>query len=503
MRTRVVSLLFCLLVALPACGGGGGSSTPADTSAPGELRALAVQGQPAPGTAGDFAAFPTFPFMDAAAGGWCAFVAPTTDATKSEVLYVAEPDDVPTIVEVFAVGDAAPAPSAGGTITGFQGVWMCDDGSVICFAELAGDAGGRTFGLLTATVTGGMVVGKVATLYDQASLAAVVPGGVLGAVDTATLLKQDDGTIWFLGLDTTGGQTHLLSITRTGTSLTRRASPGDLTTNVGVTFATIDAFGIDPTGTYFALAVTTTAGDRRMYLKESSGGVNAEILKDTDPLPSGAGTAVDAYKGGRLVVFAAGQVVWTAEGSLSASDDVSLFYGHFLGTPYVELARTTLTAPSTGSGTWNSLDPLNMAPGCQVPQFDAGVTGGTFGITRGTFGVADTTPTVGLISGNIVLSGGMVVSSAYISLRQTTRPYDEVSTGGDAAYVMAWSGTTALFWFVRGNNTFPVAAQGGPEPGGDTFGAFVGSAAHTIADDVVLFRANLTMAGSGVFRQGP
>ena len=504
MRRAHLFLAICLCLSLlVACGGGsGGGDGPSDPGAPGVLRSLAVEGASAPGTAGNFAVFPVYPLMDAADGGWCAFVAPTTDAAKSQVLYVAEPDAAAALVEVFAVGDAAPAPSVGGTVAGFQGVWMCSDGSVICYAEISGDAGGRTFGLLTATVSGGAAAGQGAILYDQADLSAAIPGGVLGGLDTQTLLKQDDGTIWFLAADTTGGLVHLLSITRTGTSLTRRASPGDLTTNVGITFAAVDAFGIDPTGAFFALAVTTTVGDRRMYLKESSGGVNVEFLKDTDPLPSGSGTVDDAWSGGRITVYGAGQVVWMAKGSLSASDDVYMFFGYYLTTQYVELARSTLTAPSTGAGTWTALHTLNLAGGCLLPQFDASVSGGTYGITRGTFGVADTAPTVGLVSGNLVLSGGVMVPSAFVSLRQTVRPYDEVSEGGDAAYVMTWSGTAALFWFIPGDTTYAVAAQGGPAPDGDTFGAFVGSAAFTVADDVLLFRANLDTAGTGIFRQG-
>ncbi len=80
---RAAIALVLTLGLLAACGGGGGGdSAPVDSGAPGVLRALALEGEVAPDTGGGtYAAFPTFPIMDAAENGWCAFVANVTGGT--------------------------------------------------------------------------------------------------------------------------------------------------------------------------------------------------------------------------------------------------------------------------------------------------------------------------------------------------------------------------------------------------------------------------------------
>jgi hypothetical protein len=507
--SALVFLLFGSLLAA-ACGGGSSSGS-TDVGAPGELRALAVQGDPAPGTAGNFDILPPYPVMDAASGGWCAFVAPTTDASAPQVLYVAQPDAGPTIVEVAAVGDAAPGTT--GTIAAFQGAWMCPDGTVLFLCDLSGDGLGRTFGLFRSVVAGGAASVPTAVVLDQDAPTDDLGNAtaiVLGSLDGTTARKEDDGTFWFLGVDATAGDTDLFSVEADGTSFVRRAGPGDPTDNQarpGTTFATIDAFGVDPTGAYFGFAVTTALGDRRMYLRETTLPATSvyyvECLGDGDAVPGSTGTIVDAWKGGRLTVFGAGQMVWMAKGSLSLGDDVFLYFGRNSNPQYVVLARTGLTAPGTGGGTWASLDALNMASGCGAPQFDAAVNGGTYGVNRATFGVTNTAPTVYLDTADLVSSGGTLVPATYVSLRQTVHPYDETSQNGNAVVALAWSTTSALYWFVRGVGSYGVAAQGGPAPNGDTFGSFAASSPHATADGVVLFRASLATAGSGIFRQGP
>jgi len=289
MRLVTTLLLSSLFVfALAACGGGGGEEGP-PPSAPGILQELAVQGEAAAGTAGNFAVFPTYPHMDAAAGGWCAFVAPTTDGAKPEVLYVAQPDAI--LVPVYAVGDTVPAPGDG-QIAGIQGVWICPTGLVLTYVTITGDSGGRAFGVLASLVAGGVAGGKAAVIYDKAALPAsdFNPGSTLDLMDPATARKEDDGTFWFLGRDNPGGQLHLFSVDPDGTNFLSRAIVG---ANLGgVTLVSVDAFEIDSFGLQYAMVVTTSGGDGRMYLHATAPGTFVEVAREGDAIVGGAGGAI-------------------------------------------------------------------------------------------------------------------------------------------------------------------------------------------------------------------
>ncbi|MDF1699963.1 MAG: hypothetical protein P1V36_02230 [Planctomycetota bacterium] len=508
-RALSLVLSLALLAPLAACGGGGGGDEPpADTGAPGTLRALALEGAVAPDSGGGtFAAFPTFPIMSAGATGWAAWVAQVVAGNFTEAVYVTQPDGAATTVRVFAQDDAV-----GGTdrrIADFAGVWMCDNGTVITLANLAGGTATQDFALLAADVAAGAVSNRRTILLDEADLTVVAPGGVLSSINADTLLKEEDGTLWMQVIDGNTGDEHLISIEADGTGLTRRASPGDGLFG-GATIANVDAFGVSSVGTFYAIAVTDSSGDQRMTLQDATVNppVYQQFLQDGNPLPS-AGTVAAAYKRGRMVVFSDGSVGWVAVGSLSGADDVYLLYQPAAAPQfqYIELARVPDTAPDTGMGTYASLDTLNMAPSAQRVLFNAAVTPGTFGISHATFRVSGISPlTVRGDSANVVLSNGQVFPAPYINLSQTNRPYDEVASNGDFVYAQTWSGTSAVWWAVRSGpntNIFAVAAQGGPAPGGDTFGAFTAGVGMTAAPGCVLFRGPVTMSGSGIFRQGP
>ncbi len=508
MSRLIASLLACFALSLvPACGGGGGGGGPSDPGAPGTLRAVAIEGEVAPATGGGtYAAFPAFPIMDAARNAWSAFVATITGGTTTSVVYVALPDGTPTLVRALAEGDAVAGTDR--AILDFAGVWMCEDGTVIALANLTGGVDTQDFALLAVDIVGGLATNLRVVLLDEASLAPAIAGGVLSDIDPMTLLKEDDATLWFLATDSVGGDTHLVSMELDGTDLRRRVSPGDAAVGGGDPVLSVDAFSVDPTGTYYGWVVTDAGGVRRVSLRETIAGpsVNVQVLQDSNPLPSGVGTVADAWKRGRILVYGDASMTWVAKGTQSGADDIFMLYQHNAVVQHREMARTTETAPSTGMGTWSRIDALNAAPAAQRVMFDGGVSGGTFGVTEGTYQVTGVNPpNVIADTANLVASGGAVVPAPYISLRQTTRPYDEVAFNGDLGYAQMFSGTSVLWWLVRaaGNNIFGVAAQGGTAPGGDTFTSFSGGAALTIAPGIFLFRAGLTTAGTGIFRQGP
>ena len=510
-RVPFLLSLFVLLLALPACGGGGGGDdAPADPGAPGELRALALQGGAAPDSGGgSFDVFPTFPIMDAATGGWCAFVAPVTGGTTTEAVYVALPDGSGTIVLCFAQGNAVSGSAR--TIASFAGVWMCSDGTVIALANLTGAGGTEDFALVAVDVDGAGVLSNLRTLLiDEASIASVVAGGILSDIDTMTLVKEADETLWMFVTDSNGGGTHLVSIESDGTGLTKRASPGDAL--VGSSVATVDAFGVSADGGYFAYAVTAVGGGRRMILKGlgANAAVNTQIQADGDATPSGMGTVADAWKGGRIIPYGDGAVAWVAKGTLSGADDIYMFYQHFATIQYAEMARVGMTAPSTGAGMYSSIDMLNAAPSASQVLFQAAVGGGATGVNRGTFRVRGLNPVVVIReTGDLINLSGVNVTAPFINLGQTNQPYDEVSFNGDLLYALSWNTNqdAAIFWLVRFSATtgayFAVASQGGPAPNGETFGTFTGGLGMTCAPGVALFRAPVDMSGTGIFRQGP
>ncbi|MDA1195065.1 MAG: hypothetical protein O2894_07745 [Planctomycetota bacterium] len=505
-RIFVASCLVGLLV-LVGCGGGGGSDAPVDAGAPGTLRALAVEGAVAPDSGGGtFAAFPTFPVMAAAANAWSAFAAAIVTGNSATILYVAQPDATPTLVRVFGEGDAVTGTDR--VITAFDAVWMCDDGTVVTLVSLGGGVETRDFALLAADVAAGVASNHRTVLLDEASLAPAIAAGVLSEIDTDSLLKEDDGTLWFLAEDATATEWHLVSIELDGTGLTRRASPGDAISGTPDVVATIDTFGVDPLGLFFGWVVTDSGGVRRLNLRENVAiaPINVQVLQDGNPLPSGVGTVADAWKRGRIIVYGDASVIWVAKGSSSGADDILMLYQHNATTQYRELARVTETAPNTGLGTWSRIDTLNAAQAAQRALFNGGVAGGTFGITNATYRVDSINPlTVRSDTADIVLSQGQVQQAPYISLRQTNQPYNEVASNGDFGYAQTWSTTSALWWLVRsaGNNIFAVAAQGGPAPGGLTFGSFAAGVGLTVAPGIFLFRGPLAPSGTGLFRQGP
>jgi hypothetical protein len=483
---RTIALLGLLGLGLAACGGGGGGG--GGPSLPGALVALAVQAQPAPDTSGgNFGAFPVQPVMSTATGPWSAFVAPVVGGNTSSVLYVAQPDG--TRVRVFAQGEQLPGGSTE-TIASIDCVWMRPAGVVLAYVSLTG--GTDTFAVLSAVVFAGAASQHTIVLRHNMALPVA---GTLDSIEEMDAQVADTGAFWCLGQSSTGN-VHLFSVNADGTTLAARVSPGSPLPG-GVDVVAIGAIGLDDTGTQFAFVASTTAGESRIYNGQPGAPAYIELMQEGDVLASGS--IDDIHAAGPLIVYSAGDVVWMAVGSASAVDQVLLLAN---GLNAVQLARAGDVGAGTGGGLVSNLRLLPTESDQQFPQYLCDVSGGTVGTTVAIYGLISLqqAPALAMYDGRPAPGGGDF-GATFPSLLAQKGPV--VSRNADLFFANILStGVSGLFWLRVNVGLFTVAAQGGIAPGGDTFGAFHPQAAFTISVDVVLFRAALAGAGTGIFRHG-
>lgn len=493
-RLRLMAVLAVGLLA--ACGGGGGGDDPAPCAKAGTLRALALQGAPAPGTAGNFGPFAAGMLMDAAAGGWSVFASGTTDATALRGCWVAQPDG--TLLNVWKSGETVPD-AGGGTITDFSLVRTNAAGHVVVGVTITGDAGGRTFGLLSAQVVGGAVTAKNDLVYHLRDMGASGLSGLLSDIDEARVILTDDGRTFFAG--TTASGEALWVVNLDGSGLDVQVKTGD-TLPGSVTALDLKAVGVSKNGNRYAfVADIGGAFEDRLYDGTTGGSTFAAIAADSAGLPGG-GSVVEVHAGGPLLVYDSGSVLWRAQGSLSGVDDV-LLVGNSIQ-PFTVLARSGSLAPTAGGGVFGSLELLQHEPEGVLPMFRAQIVGAPNGVDFATYGIASGLA-LAFYEGRAAPSDlGESASFTDTVPGLGAPPYVDLSRDGAFAFAgLLSNGTSGIFWLVPNCGFFTVAKSGGPAPGGDTFGAFSPSATRTAADGVVLFRAPLSSAGSGVFRQGP
>jgi hypothetical protein len=488
---------LAVLGTLTACGGGGGGDDTPASLLPGVLRMLAVQGQPAPGTAGDYGAFPLNPVMDNHASGWSAFAAPTTDGVKTQVLYAAAPDG--TIVEVYAVGENAPAPSDG-TIASFTSVRV-GSGFLVATVTLSGDTAGRTFGAISATLAAGGASAKVGVIYHKASIAVADPGDGLDDIDVQSLRLEHDGTWWFVGTGAPSGHRSLLSIEKDGTGLASRAKVGEALP-LGASIVTVDAFSVEPAGRYYAIVADTTALERRLYLGDTMAAGFFEVMQDGDGIPGALGSVADIHKGGRLLVYNVGVVIWMCTTDIPGFPD-ALMAGDGLGAP-VLMSLSGDAAPLSGGGLLTDLFILNCADECTIPQFSSPVVGGTAGVVFGTYGHTNINQLPVLATDNVSNTTAGTMGPTYIGLTNPAGGYREVAPDGSFLFAnLLAGGSSAILWLIPGDRIHALAVSGAAAPNGDLYASLGGTSAHTVANGSALFRVNLVTAGTALMRQGP
>ncbi len=493
---RVSTALFAVLLAsaalLPACGGGGGDAGTVP-GLPGVLVALAVEGDPIPNGGGVFGAFPTQPRMDAADDGFSVFVAPTTHATKTSVLYAALPGA--GLVEVFAVGEAVP--DAGDeTIADFGRVWVRPGGKVVAYVVLNPNTGGRTFGVLSAVVT---LAGAVTQIHDVVYDGDALPPatGALFALDSDEA-KVDEGATFFFLANLDNGETDLFSIECDGSGITRTIGEGDALPGAQ-TLDTLTVFGIDRLGTQVAFVASVVGGVERLYVTAPGQVPLDEVLSAGEALPTG-GTVDDVYSGGPLVVYGSGSVVWAATGSDSANDDL-VFIGN--NTAVQLLVRTGL-AIAGSSGTYGQIDLLDMSPDTVIPQFTADVNGAP-PVTFSAFVITNLSlppfPSISNVRAAPAQFGvGTTYSSVFPGL--SSRLYHQVSRDASFAFANVLSNArSGLFWIFASFGPFVIAADGDPAPNGDNFAPFVAAFGYSVANGILVFRAGLDSNLTGIFRQ--
>ena len=500
---RAAALLVLVLLPLgfaPACGGGGGSAPAPACTKPGTLRALGVQGQAAPGTVGNFGAFPLGVLLDTAANGWAVFNGVTTDGTKPEGVWVAMPDA--TVLLAFWKGETVPD-AGGGTISGFQAVRVNAQGHVLVLVSITGDANGRDFGLLTAQVIGGVVVGTNDLVYETTDLTASGSSGTLTAIDATKLFLVDDGRTFFVG-GTSGGLTGLWSVNVDGTNLKKEVQETDLNP-IALPFLDLKQVGVSRSGNRFAF-VADTGGPNEdgLYIGTTGTGAYLGIAQDGNGLNDAPrfGSIVEIWAGGPLLVYDSGTVVWKAQGSAGLPDDVVLVGNNTV--PFSILARSGDPAPSAGVATFASLDLLQHRAETAGPMVRAQFSGAINGVDFALYGLQVQPPALALYETRPAPSdyGTSAFTDTFPGLN--AQGYVDVARNGALAFAgLLQNGVSGMFWLIPGCGFFTICISGGPALSGDTFGAFAPNANHTCHDDVVLFRAPLTVAGTGVFRQGP
>ncbi len=355
-------------------------------------------------------------------------------------------------------------------------------------------------GLISAQVDTGVVSDAAGLAFEGTSTSV----GKLTGFDAEYSFLREDEFFFRAGTSTATG---LWSVGVDGSNLTKLVASGDAAPG-GKTLIQVYAAGISTTGTQFAFVAETTGIQDRdgVYVGVAGSGLYGEVAVTGDPLAEGEFVGLIPYDQ-PLVVYG-GQVPTVLYKCQSNLAEDHLILG-VPDQPDFLIAREGDADTAFTGGVFGPLDWLNNAAGASNPMFQANLSGAQ-GITFGIYTLESLDFATSQVRLALAIYNGRRVSSTSSQSFSSTFPglgtagQLDTSPGADLAFanVLSPSGDTGLFWLVRGVGLFSTAVPGATIPGGgDTFGSDTGYRSTT-AEGVVLFRAPVDGAGSGIFRRG-
>lgn len=489
--------VLSVLLALVACGG----STSTDDGVLGTFGVIALEGEPLPGpTVGSVGALPTGgvggdPIMAMAGGGWSVAVVPTTNGATPFVVLVLAPGG--TQVEVLRAGQALPG-LVDGTIASVLRVWITAAGRVTALVTITGNSAGKSFGVVSVPVSGGVAGTVERVIYDLDSLAPASLAGTLVDLDDGSITVDDASRVWFIGL-TNFGDLVLFSAPTNGSALVAHARPGDALPG-GVTVLDLVTFGVSPLGTRFAFVATASDGDDRLVTGAPGVVAFDRIAGEGDALTGGGNLAV-VWSDGPLIVYGANTVVWRGTGSLSANDHVIQ-----VGSPVARqvLARRGTTAGLTGGGTYGNIRLVQQSSEQVFPYFSCDVVGASNGITFAIYGITSTAqpPDLALYNGRgLVNPDSTAMGATFPSLDRPPLITSARNATLGVANVIS-DGRSGVFWLLPTEGLATVAVSGDPTPAGETWAPFSPTAFVTMSTDGIQWLGRLAASGrDGLFRR--
>jgi hypothetical protein len=408
---------------------------------------------------------------------------------------------------VYAEGDAPPD-LASGQISNVVDVWVNENGDLVALVEVTGGPVGVTGGLLTATVDeAGVVAGsKHGVIYTGRNMADTGISGLLVDLFSSEVHLRAGSNFYFAGA-TDVGETALWRVGLDGTGLLRIVGTGD---SLPGALAVMDVYAteVDASGGAFAFvaSLTEAGAPRGLFTGQVAQAGFDEIALEGDALlapdviddiPDEQAMVVYSGAGGAAVVYRA----------VSDLGQDYLILGQPDPTDDILIAREG-QADSLTSGTFGGLAWLRNAPGASRPLFRAELNGlgattfGVYSLESVNFSTAVATLALAIYNGRPAPVPNQAFGATFPGLG--VPGIVDASSGASLAFsnVLSPSGHVGLFWLVRGTGLFSIALSGRSIPGGGDQYAADTNWRQTTATGVILYRAPLATAGSGIFRRG-
>jgi hypothetical protein len=297
----------------------------------------------------------------------------------------------------------------------------------------------------------------------------------------------------------TTGQEAVLHVFSDGSQLTAVVKHEDALSG-GDTFLALHALGVDPVGNRFAFVAERDDNSRGIYVGVVGVALFGQVFEEGDPMSEGTATEIPGPQ--PLLMDVPGRVLFKA---VSSENEDHLCVGIANTAPSFMAVEGDIDTWSDGA--YEDLDWLHNERGGTYPFFQADLGTNSNGIGFGVFLATD------LVGGTALamwdtrdapsgLGAGVRFTSTYPGLAGQGRRDADTQASFAFANVLN-NGQPGAFWLLPNRGLFTIAVSGRDIPGGgDTF-AVSNAWRTTTATDVMLFRAPVVGAGSGIFRRGP